>query len=39
MKQIIDKVEVYILTGPSEKRPHWVSHFIVPTANERDKPE
>ena len=34
MKQIIDKVEVYILTGPSEKRPHWVSHFIVPTANE-----
>ena len=34
MKQIIDNVEVYILTGPSEKRPHWVSHFIVPTANE-----
>ena len=34
MKQIIGNVEVYILTGPSEKRPHWVSHFIVPTANE-----
>tara|TARA_Y100001960_G_C14615859_1_gene798169 strand:+ start:22 stop:1161 length:1140 start_codon:yes stop_codon:yes gene_type:complete len=34
MKQIIDNVEVYILTGPVEKRPHWVSHFIVPTANE-----
>ena len=34
MKQIIDNVEVYILTGPAEKRPHWVSHFIVPTANE-----
>ena len=34
MKQIIDNVEVYILTGPSERRPHWVSHFIVPTANE-----
>ena len=34
MKQIIDNVEVYILKGPLEKRPHWVSHFIVPTANE-----
>ena len=32
MKQIIESIEAYILKGPNEKRPHWVSHFIVPTA-------
>ena len=30
----ISKVEVYILGGPEEARPHWVSHFPVPAANE-----
>lgn len=31
----ISDVEVYILGGPStEQRPHWVSHFPVPAANE-----
>ena len=34
MKQIIDNIEAFILIGPDESRPHWVSHFIVPTANE-----
>ena len=34
MKQIIESIEAYILKGPNEERPHWVSHFIVPTANE-----
>ena len=34
MKQIIESIEVHILKGTDEKRPHWVSHFIVPTANE-----
>ena len=34
MKQIIDNIEAFVLTGPDESRPHWVSHFIVPTANE-----
>ena len=34
MKQIIDNIEAFVLTGPNESRPHWVSHFIVPTANE-----
>lgn len=30
----ITDIEVYILGGPEEKRPHWVSHFPVPAANE-----
>lgn len=30
----ITDIEVYILGGPSEERPHWVSHFPVPVANE-----
>jgi L-alanine-DL-glutamate epimerase-like enolase superfamily enzyme len=30
----ITEVEVYILGGPKEQRPHWVSHFPVPAANE-----
>ena len=31
---IIDSIEVYTLSNPDEVKPHWVSHFIVPTANE-----
>ena len=31
---LIDSLEVYTLSNPNEVRPHWVSHFIVPTANE-----
>lgn len=30
----ITEIEIYILGGPGEKRPHWVSHFPVPAANE-----
>ena len=30
----ITNIDVFILKGPKEKRPHWVSNFIVPTANE-----
>ena len=30
----ITEIEVYILSGPEEVRPHWVSHFPVPAANE-----
>ncbi|MCX7142538.1 MAG: mandelate racemase/muconate lactonizing enzyme family protein [Proteobacteria bacterium] len=30
----ITKLEVYILRAPDTGRPHWVSHFIVPKANE-----
>ena len=30
----INAIEVHILGGPEEKRPHWVSHFPVPAANE-----
>ena len=30
----ITDIEVYILGGPEETRPHWVSHFPVPAANE-----
>ena len=31
---LIDSLEVYILNNPDEVKPYWVSHFIVPTANE-----
>ena len=31
---LIDSLEVYILNNPKEVKHHWVSHFIVPTANE-----
>jgi len=34
MKPTIEKIEVFVLTGPNEQRPHWVSNFLVPTANE-----
>lgn len=27
-------LEVHVLTAPDEGRPHWVSHFVVPRANE-----
>jgi L-alanine-DL-glutamate epimerase-like enolase superfamily enzyme len=27
-------LQVYILRAPDEGRPHWVSHFVVPKANE-----
>ena len=30
----ITKLDVYILRAPDAGRPHWVSHFIVPKANE-----
>lgn len=30
----ITKLQVYILRAPDTARPHWVSHFIVPKANE-----
>ena len=30
----IQQIEAWILTAPEEGRPHWVSHFIVPKANE-----
>ena len=31
---LIDSLEVYVLNNPDEVKPHWVSHVIVPTANE-----
>jgi D-galactarolactone cycloisomerase len=30
----ITALQVYILRAPDSARPHWVSHFIVPKANE-----
>jgi D-galactarolactone cycloisomerase len=30
----ITKLQAYILRAPDTGRPHWVSHFIVPRANE-----
>jgi len=30
----IDGLEVFILRAPDTDRPHWVSHFAVPRANE-----
>jgi L-alanine-DL-glutamate epimerase-like enolase superfamily enzyme len=30
----IARLQVYILRAPHTERPHWVSHFIVPRANE-----
>jgi D-galactarolactone cycloisomerase len=30
----ITKLQVYILRAPDTGRPHWVSHFVVPRANE-----
>ena len=30
----ISSLEVHILRAPDESRPHWVSHFKVPKANE-----
>jgi L-alanine-DL-glutamate epimerase-like enolase superfamily enzyme len=31
---IITDIEIHLLGGPEENRPHWVSHFPVPAANE-----
>jgi len=30
----ITRLEAYVLRAPDEARPHWVSHFLVPRANE-----
>lgn len=30
----ITRIEVFALRAPPPERPHWTSHFIVPTANE-----
>jgi L-alanine-DL-glutamate epimerase-like enolase superfamily enzyme len=30
----VTKLDVYILRAPDTGRPHWVSHFVVPKANE-----
>jgi L-alanine-DL-glutamate epimerase-like enolase superfamily enzyme len=30
----ITRLDVYILRAPDTGRPHWVSHFVVPKANE-----
>src|SRR5262245_65603420 len=30
----ITELDVHILRAPDEGRPHWVSHFAVPRANE-----
>ena len=30
----IQQIEAWILTAPDDGRPHWVSHFVVPKANE-----
>lgn len=30
----INGLDVTILRGPDSDRPHWVSNFTVPTANE-----
>ena len=30
----IAKLEVFALRGPKIARPHWTSHFPVPTGNE-----
>jgi D-galactarolactone cycloisomerase len=30
----ITRLEAYVLRAPDDGRPHWVSHFLVPRANE-----
>ncbi|MBE89727.1 MAG: mandelate racemase [Rhodospirillaceae bacterium] len=34
MPNKINHLDVFLLKGPKDERPHWVSNFIVPTANE-----
>ena len=34
VRMIVTKLDVYILRAPDTGRPHWVSNFIVPRANE-----
>ena len=31
---LINSLEVYVLNNHNEVKPHWVSHFIVTSANE-----
>lgn len=31
---MISRLEVFALRGPKVLRPHWTSHFVVPTGNE-----
>lgn len=34
MATTITEIDVLLLKGPKDERPHWVSNFTVPTANE-----
>ena len=34
MPTTISDLDVFLLQGPENVRPHWVSNFTVPTANE-----
>jgi L-alanine-DL-glutamate epimerase-like enolase superfamily enzyme len=34
MPLIISGLDVFVLKASSDSRPHWVSHFFVPSANE-----
>ena len=34
MPTTITEIEFYVLNAPAEERPHWVSLFRVPNANE-----
>lgn len=34
MPTTITDLDVFLLKGPKDERPHWVSNFTVPTANE-----
>ena len=29
----IKSLEIYLLEGPQQRRPHWASHFPVPAAS------
>jgi len=30
----VTQIKAYVLQAPDDGRPHWVSHFVVPRANE-----
>ena len=34
MLSIIKEIKFFIVTTPNEKRPHWISLFKVPSAND-----
>ncbi|MGI9384951.1 MAG: hypothetical protein ACR2PO_17495, partial [Methyloligellaceae bacterium] len=34
MPPVITELDVHVLKAPNESRPHWVSLFMVPSANE-----